>query len=127
MSKYRIKLDGKVYEMEIEAAGEGSVSAAPAAVTAAAPAAPAASAPAASSAPVSAAAGEGAIVSPMPGTVVKLLVNEGDEVKAGQPLLILEAMKMENEITSDRDGKITKVAVAGGQAVAKDEVLVVIG
>ena len=62
----------------------------------------------------------------MPGTVVKVLVKEGDEVKAGQPVLVLEAMKVENEITAEKDGKIVKVAVAEGQAVAKDEVLVVV-
>jgi len=126
MSKYRITLDGKVYEMEIEAVGAGAVAAAPVTKTAAAPA-PAAAPKTGSKSEAPQVAGDGAVVSPMPGTIVKVLVNEGDEVKAGQSVIILEAMKMENEITAEKDGKVTSVAVAQGQTVAKDEVLVVIG
>ena len=124
MSKYRIKLDGKTYEMEIEAVGAGNI--APAASSKTAAPAPASSAPVSKPSQVSVAEGQGAVISPMPGTVVKVLVKEGDEVKAGQPVLVLEAMKMENEITAEKDGKIVKIAVAEGQAVAKDEVLVVV-
>jgi biotin carboxyl carrier protein len=53
----------------------------------------------------------------MPGRVAKLLVTAGDEVKAGQPLVVLEAMKMENELRSPKDGKVAEVLVREGQAV----------
>lgn len=70
--------------------------------------------------------GELAIRAPIPGLVVKLLVNEGDEVTDGQSLVILEAMKMENEIRSLRAGKVLHVKVAPGQRVEQNEVLLVV-
>jgi biotin carboxyl carrier protein len=60
----------------------------------------------------------------MPGVVVDLLVKNGQEVKAGEPLLILEAMKMQNEILAPADGRVTDVHVARGQAVGAGEKLV---
>ena len=106
MSKYRITLNGKVYEMEVER------------IDGAAPAkteAPAAPAPAAISA--------SAVVSPMPGTVLKVMADEGETVKAGQPVLVLEAMKMENEITAPKDGQIAALHVKQGDAVQGGAVL----
>lgn len=70
--------------------------------------------------------GELAVRAPIPGLVVKVLVNPGDEVADGQSLVILEAMKMENEIRSLRAGKVRSVAVTAGQRVEQNEVLLVV-
>ena len=72
------------------------------------------------------AAGTGQIKSVMPGIVKELRVTEGAIVEAKQPLLVLEAMKMENEIRADRAGKVTKIHVKAGQAVEKGALLVTI-
>ncbi len=84
---------------------------------AAAPEAPKAAAP----------AGGFKVVSPLPGSVVKVAVEVGQEVKKGDLLLTLESMKMENSILAERDGKVTSVAVSAGQSVMQDDVLVVLG
>ncbi len=104
MKKYRVNVNGTAYEVEIELVGETSGSVAPAA----APAAPAAPA---------AVGGGVAVSSPMPGTILSVNVSAGDSVKAGQVLMVLEAMKMENEIMAPSDGKVTSVAVAKGASV----------
>ncbi len=75
----------------------------------------------------SAAPPAGKINSPLPGTVVKILVREGDTVKVGQKLMVLEAMKMENNIDSDKDGKITSIPVRPGQSVMEGDTLIEIG
>ncbi len=72
------------------------------------------------------AAGPEKIVSQMPGKVVRVLVAEGDEVEAGAGLIVVEAMKMENEIVTEKGGKVTKVAVAPGEAVEGGALLLVI-
>jgi pyruvate carboxylase subunit B len=72
-------------------------------------------------------AGPKPIVAPMPGMVVKVEVAEGDEVRTGQGIVIVEAMKMENELRASGPGRITRVHVRQGDAVAKDQVLVEIG
>lgn len=72
------------------------------------------------------AAGPEKIVSQMPGKVVRVLVAEGDEVEAGAGLIVVEAMKMENEIVTEKGGKVTKVAVAPGEAVEAGALLLVI-
>lgn len=71
--------------------------------------------------------GAGAVSSPLPGTVIKIHVNVGDEVKVGQKLITLEAMKMENSLDSDKDGKVTAVKVQQGQSVMEGDVLLEIG
>jgi len=71
--------------------------------------------------------GEAEVTSPMPGMVVAVLVEEGQSVRTGEGLLILEAMKMENEIRAPRNGVVEKVNVAPGQRVSHDELLVRIG
>ena len=109
MKKYRINVNGTAYEVEIE-----EMTGAPAAAPAAA--APAAPAPAASG------AGE-SITSPMPGNILAVNVAAGDAVKKGQVLMVLEAMKMENEIMAPRDGKVTSVAVTKGAAVESGALL----
>ena len=76
-------------------------------------------------APAPAAAGA-QVKSPLPGSVVKVCVNEGQDVKKGDTLLILESMKMENPILAEQDGKVAQVAVAAGQTVMQDDLLVVL-
>ena len=74
-----------------------------------------------------AASGPKPIVAPMPGMVVKVEVEEGDTVKAGQGVVIVEAMKMENELKADADARVNRIHVSEGQAVEKDELLVDLG
>lgn len=114
MSKYKITMNGKEYEMDVELM-DGSAPVAKAPVKEAKPAAAAPKAAPASS--------SGATVSPMPGTILKVNVKEGDAVKAGDSVVILEAMKMENDITAPKDGVIKAVYVAEKQAVAKGDAL----
>ena len=115
MKKYRVTVNGTVYEVELEE------------LTGAAPAAPAApaAAPAASAASAAPAGGE-QITSPMPGTILSVNVAVGDTVKRGQVLMILEAMKMENEIMCPCDGKIVSVNASKGAAVESGTLLCVI-
>ena len=130
--KYKVTLNNRVYEVEVEQ-GEAMLvdeyelkapaAAAPAApVAAAVPTAAAAPAPAAGAA---LAAGE-VIKSPMPGNILKILVSQGQQVKEGETLIILEAMKMENEIVATRAGSVAQIAVSKGQVVETDTPLVVI-
>ncbi len=114
MSKYKITLNGKEYEMEVELM-DGS---APAPVKKEAPAKETVK----KEAPVSSSAA-GAVNSPMPGTILKVNLREGDPVKAGESVVVLEAMKMENDITAPKDGKIVKLSVSKGQTVAAGEFL----
>ncbi|MDN5320893.1 MAG: pyruvate carboxylase subunit [Thermococcaceae archaeon] len=86
-----------------------------------------AGAPVATPAPAPAAAGENVVTAPMPGKVLRVLVREGDEVKAGQGLLVLEAMKMENEIPSPRDGVVKKILVKEGDTVDTGQPLIELG
>lgn len=130
--KYKVTLNNRVYEVEVEAGQamlldeyEAIAPAAPAAAAPAAPAAPAA-APAAAAAPVVTGAGE-PITAPMPGTILKVNVTQGQAVKAGTVLCILEAMKMENEIMAPKDGTVTQVVVAKGATVDTGAPLLVIG
>ena len=127
--KYKITLNNKVYEVEVEA-GEAMLLdeyelKAPAAAAPAAPAAVAAAPAAAPAAAVDLAAGE-AIKSPMPGNILKINVTQGQKVNAGDVLIILEAMKMENEITASKAGTVAQIAVTKGQVVETGTPLVVI-
>lgn len=67
-----------------------------------------------------------AIKAPLPGTITSINVKVGDDVKAGDPLLVLEAMKMANNIEAEKDGKVTAICVKAGQSVMEDDALVVI-
>jgi biotin carboxyl carrier protein len=89
---------------------------------------PAAEAPAAESAENSSAAvnTNNAVKAPLPGVITSIEVNVGDEVKAGDTLLVLEAMKMANNIEAEKDGKVTAICVKAGQTVMEDDALVVI-
>ena len=131
--KYKVTLNNRVYEVEVEA-GQAMLldeyeAVAPAAPAAAAPAAAPAAEPApaaAPAAPVVTGAGE-PVTAPMPGTILKVNVTQGQAVKAGTVLCILEAMKMENEIMTSKDGTVTQVLVSKGSAVDTGAPLVVIG
>ena len=122
MSKYRITVEGKTYEMDVELIGANGAVAAPVAKAAA----PVAAAPKAAPAPVAAkpaAVGSGSVAAPMPGTILKVLKATGDAVKAGEVVLILEAMKMENEITAPVDGTIESLSLTEGSTVAGGDLL----
>ena len=71
-------------------------------------------------------AGAATVKSPLPGSIVKVMVKPGDSVKKGDTLLTMESMKMENPILADCDGTVSKIAVAPGQSVMQDDLLVVI-
>jgi pyruvate carboxylase subunit B len=128
---YNVFVEDEYYKVEVEPTGVTSVSgpvAAPTAAPAPAPAAQSQPAPAQASAPAPAAVGEGdvAVTVPMPGTVIKYQVNVGDKVKAGDIVVMLEAMKMENAIPAPADGVIKSVNFGAGASVKKGEVLAVI-
>ena len=122
---YKVTLNGKVYEVEVEkgeaviqaeyeaalpAVAPAAPVAAPAPVQAQAPVAPAASAPAAS-------AGAGTVLSPLPGNINEIRFSAGQTVKAGDVVIILEAMKMENEIVAPKAGTLTRIHVQKGAVV----------
>ena len=130
--KYKVTLNGRTYEVEVEA-GKAMLldeyeAIAPAPAAAAPVAAPAAAAPAAAApaAPAVTGAGE-AVTAPMPGNILKVNVTNGQAVKAGTVLVVLEAMKMENEIMAPKDGTVTQVLVSKGSTVDTGAPLVVIG
>ncbi|MGL5514344.1 MAG: biotin/lipoyl-containing protein [Sporomusa sp.] len=130
MKKFSITLNGQQYEVEVEEIGGGAVSAPKAAVAAApapkaAPAPQAAPAPKAAAAPV--AAGAQTVAAPMPGKVLSINVKAGDAVKRGDVLLILEAMKMQNEIMAPADGTVSDVRVSVGQTVSTGDAMVILG
>ena len=113
MKKYRVNVNGTVYEVELEE------------ITGAAPAAAPVAAPAA--APATAPVGGEKVCAPMPGTILSVNVSNGSPVKKGDVLMILEAMKMENEIMAPCDGTVTSVAAAKGAAVESGTLLCTIG
>ena len=130
--KYKVTLNGRTYEVEVEA-GKAMLlneyeAIAPAPAAAAAPVAAPAAAPAAAApaAPVVTGAGE-AVNAPMPGNILKVNVQNGQAVKAGEVLVVLEAMKMENEIMAPKAGTVTQVLVSKGSTVDTGAPLVVIG
>ena len=126
MKKYNITVNGNSYEVEVEEIG-GAPGLAPVAVPASAPAAAPAPAASAASAPAASAAAPSAeatvVESPMPGTIMNVMKKAGDSVANGDVVLILEAMKMENEIVSPAAGVIDTVAVTKGTAVNAGDLL----
>ncbi len=136
--KYQVKVDGKIFEVEVEKVGGGYQSLTPGSLNAAgafqpqaqpvqqqaqpAPAAaPAAPAPAAAPA-ASGSGADGEVVSPMPGKILKVIADNGAHVEAGDVILILEAMKMENEIVAPIAGTVS-LSVSVGQTVDTDALL----
>lgn len=116
MKIYKVKVNGKVYEVELESISESTKS-----ITKEVEA-PAKTQPA----PV--ASGEGTVVkAPMQGTIIKVNVKPGDSVKKGQVVCVLEAMKLENDIVSPVDGVVKQVLVDKGQQINNQDSMVVIG
>lgn len=137
--KYQVKVDGKIFEVEVEKVGGGYQSLTPGSLNAAgafqpqaqpvqqqaqpAPAPAAAAAPAAPAAPAASGSGaDGEVVSPMPGKILKVIADNGAHVEAGDVILILEAMKMENEIVAPIAGTVS-LSVSVGQTVDTDALL----
>lgn len=128
MKNYNVTVNGQTYEVGVEELGGSAApaAAAPVARPAAAPAPKAAPAPAPkAAAPV--AAGSTTIAAPMPGKVLSVKCSNGQAVKAGDVVMILEAMKMANEITAPVDGTVSDVRVSANQTVKTGEVMIVIG
>lgn len=127
--KYKVTLNNRVYEVEVEQGEAMLVNeyelAAPAVAAPAAPAAPVAAAPAAAPAAGALAAGE-VITSPMPGNILKINVAQGQHVSEGDVLIVLEAMKMENEISATKSGTVAQINVTKGAVVETGTPLVVI-
>ena len=130
--KYKVTLNGRTYEVEVEAGKAMCVAEyeayAPAAAPVAAPvaAAPVAAAPAAAPAAGVTVSGGESVTAPMPGNILKVNVSAGQAVKSGDVLVILEAMKMENEIVAPRDGSVAQVVVSKGAVVDTGAPLVVL-
>ena len=115
MKNYRITVNGTAYDVAVEELGAG---AAPAALAAPAPVAAAAPAPAAP-----AAAGSIEVAAPMPGKILNVKAGVGTAVKKGDVILILEAMKMENDVVAPEDGTVASINVSAGDAVEAGDVL----
>lgn len=140
MKNFSFKINGNPYQVSVDEAQEGKAqvtvngkafavemekpaAAAPVAKPVAKPAAPKpAAAPAAAPQPA-AAAGAKSVISPLPGSIVRLQVNVGDAVKRGDTLLVIESMKMENNIPAPRDGQVSAVYVQAGQSVMQGAAL----
>jgi len=143
MKEYKYKINGNLYnvvigDMEenivhVEVNGthytvetEKKMKAAPAPKPVVRPAARPAAAPAVAPAAKPAASSKSGVKSPLPGVILDIKVKEGDEVKKGQTIIILEAMKMENSINADKDGKVTAINVSKGESVLEGTDLVII-
>ncbi|WP_206203388.1 MULTISPECIES: pyruvate/oxaloacetate carboxyltransferase [unclassified Thermococcus] len=136
--KFKLYIDGVEFEVGIEGVDLSALKYLPQIASAGTPAPAVPSAPSipasvptpapalvpASAAPTPAPAGEGVVTAPMPGKILRILVKEGDQVKTGQGLLILEAMKMENEIPAPKDGIIKKILIKEGQTVDTGQPLI---
>jgi glutaconyl-CoA decarboxylase len=123
MANYTISVNGKTYDVTVEKKGCGAaLAAAPVAATMAAPAPTQAPAPAPvqaapASAPAKATGGAGTISAPMPGKVIQVKVKQGDSVKKGQELIVVEAMKMHNPVLAANDGVVQEIFVKAGDPI----------
>lgn len=135
MRKFIINVNGNSYEVEVEEVKGGSTAprvaqtapqAAPVTPATAPAAAPAAPSPVVKKEEV-VSAGQTSIEAPMPGSILRINVKEGETVKSGQVLLILEAMKMENEIISPVDGKVVSIPTPAGSVVNAGDKMIIIG
>ncbi len=133
--KFKVSFEDKEYTVEAKGLGidVGALSAPVQASTPVQTAAPSVSTPAPASvapaapAPTPAPAGEGVVTSPMPGKILRILVKEGESVKTGQGLVVLEAMKMENEIPAPKDGVVKKILIKEGDTVDTGQPLIELG
>lgn len=128
--KYKVTLNNRVYEVEVEM-GQAMLideydAVAPAAPAPAAPAVVSAASAAPAAAPAAALASGEVVKSPMPGNILKINVAPGQKVEEGDVLIVLEAMKMENEIVAPADGVVKQVLVSKGSVVNTDDVLAVL-
>lgn len=121
MKKFNVTVNGTAYDVEVNEVKAAAPKAAPAAAPKAAPA----PAPAAAAAPVP--AGAETVKAPMPGKILSVAVSAGQAVKKGETLLILEAMKMQNEIAAPHDAVVSEVRVAANQTVSTGDDMVVLG
>ena len=143
MKEYKYKINGNLYNVvigdiedniaHVEVNGthytvemEKKPKAAPAPKPVARPVAKPAAAPVAAPAAKPTASAKSGVKSPLPGVILDIKVNVGDEVKKGQTVIILEAMKMENSINADKDGKVTAIKVSKGESVLEGTDLVII-
>lgn len=124
MKEYKIKVNGNEYNVSVEEVG-GTISNVSVSAPTAAPTAAPAAAPKAAAAPAS--AGGIKVTSPLPGVILDVAVKEGDAVKKGDKVIVLEAMKMENVIEATADGVIKEIKVKKSDSVLEGDVLVVIG
>lgn len=130
MRKFKININGSSYEVEVEEVVEGEVASRPEKQVSKLELVPSVPKPSPDvkkeKKQVSLSSKQEAVEAPMPGNIWEMLVKEGDEVKAGDILLILEAMKMENEILAPRNGIVAKVNTDKGSAVNTGDILVVL-
>lgn len=121
MKNYRITVNGTAYDVAVEELGAGAAPVVAAPVAAAPAAAPAPAAPATPAA--SGAAGSVTVSSPMPGKILSVKASVGQAVKKGDVILVLEAMKMENEVVAPEDGTIASINVAANDSVEAGDTL----
>ena len=121
MKNYRITVNGTAYDVAVEEISGGAAPAAAAPAPAAAPAA--APAPAAPAPAASGAAGSVTVAAPMPGKILNIKASVGQAVKKGEVILLLEAMKMENEVVAPEDGTIASINVNAGDSVEAGDTL----
>ena len=125
MKNYRITVNGTAYDVAVEELGQGAVAAAPVAAAPAPAAAPVAVAPAAPAAAPKASGTEGSVkvTAPMPGKILGVKASVGQAVKKGDVIIVLEAMKMENEVVAPEDGTVASINVSEGASVESGDVL----
>jgi len=121
MKRFNITVNGTAYDVAVEEITDGSAPA-----PAAAPAPVKKAAPAAAPAPAKAAGAGTKVSAPMPGTILDIKVKEGDTVTKGQAIIVLEAMKMENDIVAPCDGKVTSILAKKGDSVNSSDTLATI-